>query len=137
MKDLQSHIDYLKNNCDEFVTEIHNYMVGTNWTWYDSAIPPSVEKIKKSLFNLLDELHNANQISTGGFLVLKNEKTEQVEVYFGKDAMVKKGIKLCSPSIFSKTFEFAKYLCDNTPAIDRQYVMDLYDKFINDDNTSD
>lgn len=133
----KEHIDYIKGNCDQFIKDVHAYMVKTNWTWYDSKTPPTEERIREGLFEILDNMppHTITSQS-GGFTVFKNELFNTVECYFGEESNLKKGIVFCSnPELFDVVDNFINYVCENNPVINKDYLKKLYNQF-NNDSTS-
>lgn len=66
---------------DEFNWEaVQMYMNYTNWTWRDKGVP-TIDQMKetvKKLYESLD-LHDTDNVGTGGFWVIKNNEEVRIE----------------------------------------------------------
>lgn len=128
---LKEKVEFIKEHSEPFIKDVHDYMVQTNWTWYDSELPPSEEKIKKTFFALLDELGTkTNAVTTGGFHVCINYDLNRIECYFGGDSTKKMGIKLVSDEKGNTIYDFINTLCADFPMLNRDYLLQKYNHLI-------
>ncbi len=124
---IKEKVKFIKERSESFIKDVHDYMIKTNWTWYDSDFPPTEERIKNAFFSLLDELGTeTSTITTGGFHVCINDDLHRIECYFGGDSTKKMGIKLVSDEKGNAIYDFINTLCADFPVLNREYFLQKY-----------
>lgn len=133
MKTLEEHIQILKENWNDFVKQVHNYMVKTNWTWHDTnGVAPSEERIKKAILDLVFSIERGDSscISSGGLKIKKN-KDNSIDCYFGECSHDDRGIEFHTYDInMTELDDFFKYLCKTNDILTIDYLRKKYREFI-------
>ena len=127
----KAHINYLKENCSDFIKEIHEYMLEKNWTWHDSGNVPTEEKIKEMFFNLLDLIlkHDSTEVKSGGFYIFINEDKFVIECYF--DFCSEDNIRLVSFDGKNPVINYINILCSEYPVLNKNFLMKVYKNWCN------
>jgi len=110
---------------------IYRIMEATNWRWFDSPNIPTFDRIKKTLFNLINSAKKYGCAGTGGFEVEYKEGTYNIRFDVATFAFTEKSDKwdnedLSYLSMFIDKVEATEIILNSTLALLRNSEKDIF-----------